>query len=144
MVQRTEQHLIYGTARKHCFVHKAELTFDQLSTLLCVFTLDRIGRRVTLYWGSIAQGIFMFLAGGMMARGQEASAAGDSATASQYGAAASAFIVLFTFAFGATWLTVPWLYPAECFSVSPDSNSSNLTLTHDSCKFEQKATHGAS
>ena len=59
----------------------------------------------------------MFLAGGMMARGQEASAAGDTATASQYGSAAASFVVLFTFAFGATWLTVPWLYPAECFSV---------------------------
>ena len=60
----------------------------------------------------------MFLAGGMMARGQEAAAAGDAATASQYGSAAASFIVLFTFAFGATWLTVPWLYPAEIFSVS--------------------------
>jgi hypothetical protein len=32
-----------------------------------------------------------------------------------YGAASAAFIFVFTSAFGATWLTVPWLYPAEIF-----------------------------
>ena len=60
----------------------------------------------------------MFLAGGMIARSQEASAAGNATTANTYGSAAASFVVLFTFAFGATWLTVPWLYPAEVFSVS--------------------------
>ncbi|KAK5008126.1 hypothetical protein LTR60_005536, partial [Cryomyces antarcticus] len=59
--------------------------FYMSSTLICVFTLDRIGRRWTLYWGSVGQGITMFLAGGM---------------------AAAAFVFLFTFVFGATWLTV--------------------------------------
>ena len=37
--------------------------FYMFSTLICVFTLDRIGRRWTLYWGSVAQGIAMFLGG---------------------------------------------------------------------------------
>jgi hypothetical protein len=27
-------------------------------------------------------------------------------------------VSLFTFAFGATWLTVPWLYPAEIFPLA--------------------------
>ena len=57
----------------------------------------------------------MFLAGGMSALGQEAKASGNMTAASNYGAAAASFIVLFTFTFGATWLTVPWLYPAEIF-----------------------------
>lgn len=35
--------------------------------------------------------------------------------ANQYGVAAVFFIFLFTAIFGATWLTVPWLYPAEIF-----------------------------
>lgn len=26
-------------------------------------------------------------------------------------------VFLFTMTFGATWLTVPWLYPAEIFSL---------------------------
>lgn len=32
-----------------------------------------------------------------------------------YGGAAVFFVYLFTATFGATWLTVPWLYPAEIF-----------------------------
>ena len=44
-----------------------------------------------------------------------ASAAGNEVAGNQYGAAAASFVVLFTFVFGATWLTVPWLYPAEIF-----------------------------
>lgn len=31
------------------------------------------------------------------------------------GAGATFFVFLFTAIFGATWLTVPWLYPAEIF-----------------------------
>jgi MFS family permease len=89
--------------------------FYMFSTLICVFTLDRIGRRWTLYWGSIGQGIAMFLAGGMARLGINATAAGDTVKASQYGAAAASMIYIFTFVFGATWLTVPWLYPAEIF-----------------------------
>ncbi|KAG4432203.1 hypothetical protein IFR05_012326 [Cadophora sp. M221] len=89
--------------------------FYMFSTLICVFTLDRIGRRWTLYWGSVGQGIAMFLAGGMSRLAENATNAGDTAKASQYGAAAASMIFIFTFVFGATWLTVPWLYPAEIF-----------------------------
>lgn len=89
--------------------------FYMFSTLICVFTLDRIGRRWTMYWGSVGQGIAMFLAGGMSRLGLDATVAGETAKASQYGAAAASMIYIFTFVFGATWLTVPWLYPAEIF-----------------------------
>jgi MFS family permease len=89
--------------------------FYMFSTLICVFTLDRIGRRWTLYWGSVGQGIAMFLAGGMSRLGINATNAGETMKASQYGAAAASMIFIFTFVFGATWLTVPWLYPAEIF-----------------------------
>jgi hypothetical protein len=57
----------------------------------------------------------MFLAGGMSRLGMDATSAGEAAKASQYGAAAASMIFIFTFVFGATWLTVPWLYPAEIF-----------------------------
>lgn len=85
------------------------------STLVCVFTLDRIGRRWTMYWGSVGMGIAMFLAGGMSRGGIDARAAGNDATADAYGIAAASFVFIFTAVFGATWLTVPWLYPAEIF-----------------------------
>ncbi|KAI1435164.1 general substrate transporter [Xylaria sp. CBS 124048] len=89
--------------------------FYALATLVCVFTLDRIGRRWTLYWGAVGQGLSMFLAGAFSQLGQNAADAGDTAKASAYGAAAASFVFVFTAVFGATWLTVPWLYPAEIF-----------------------------
>jgi MFS family permease len=89
--------------------------FYMFATLICVFTLDRIGRRWTLYWGAVGQGIAMFLAGGFSRLGEDARAAGDLSKAGSYGAAAASFVFIFTSVFGATWLTVPWLYPAEIF-----------------------------
>lgn len=52
----------------------------------------------------------MFLAGGMSRLGINATAAGNTSAAGSYGIAAASFVYLFTFVFGATWLTVPWLY----------------------------------
>ncbi|KAK4120147.1 general substrate transporter [Parathielavia appendiculata] len=89
--------------------------FYMFATLVCVFTLDRIGRRWTLYWGAVGQGVAMFLAGAFSRLGQDARNAGDMSKASSYGAAAASFVFIFTSVFGATWLTVPWLYPAEIF-----------------------------
>ncbi|ORY68529.1 general substrate transporter [Pseudomassariella vexata] len=89
--------------------------FYMFATLICVFTLDRIGRRWTLYWGAVGQGISMFLAGAFSRLGQDATRNGDLSKANSYGAAAAAFVFIFTSIFGATWLTVPWLYPAEIF-----------------------------
>jgi len=89
--------------------------FYMFSTLICVFTLDRIGRRWTLYWGSVMQGIAMALAGGFSRLGINATDAGNTAQATSYGIAATSMVFIFTFTFGATWLTVPWLYPAEIF-----------------------------
>ncbi|KAJ6146202.1 hypothetical protein N7497_008184 [Penicillium chrysogenum] len=89
--------------------------FYMFATLVCVFTLDRIGRRWTLYWGATVQGIAMFLGGGFSRLAIDSKAAGDMAKASSYGAAAASMIFIFTSAFGASWLTVPWVYPAEIF-----------------------------
>ncbi|KAL5113746.1 hypothetical protein ACEQ8H_008358 [Pleosporales sp. CAS-2024a] len=89
--------------------------FYMFSTLICVFTLDRIGRRWTCYWGSVGQGVAMALAGGFSYLGQQATRQGNVSKASGYGDAAVAMVFLFTFVFGATWVTVPWLYPAEIF-----------------------------
>ncbi|UPX15674.1 uncharacterized protein EKO05_0006115 [Ascochyta rabiei] len=48
---------------------------------------------------------------------QQATANGDAAKASQYGIAAVSTVFIFISIFGATWLTVPWLYTAEIFSL---------------------------
>lgn len=84
--------------------------FYTFATLICVFTLDRIGRRWTLWWGAAGQAIAMFLAGGFSRIGLDANTGTEG-----WGIAATAMVYLYTFVFGATWLTVPWLYPAEIF-----------------------------
>ncbi|KAK6206473.1 hypothetical protein LQW54_007766 [Pestalotiopsis sp. IQ-011] len=89
--------------------------FYVFATLICIFTIDRIGRRWTLYWGSVGQGIAMFLVGGLSRGGLNATASGATTSATSFGAAAAAMAFVYTFIFGATWLTVPWLYPAEIF-----------------------------
>lgn len=100
-------------AQKSQWISGLNNVFYMFSTLVCVFTLDRIGRRWTLYWGSVGQGIAMFLAGGMALLAQNHPP--GSAIATSAGAASASFVFIFTSIFGATWLTVPWLYPAEIF-----------------------------
>lgn len=53
----------------------------------------------------------MFIAGGLARATIEASPSSRQGV----GAAATVFVFLYTMIFGATWLTVPWLYPAEIF-----------------------------
>ncbi|ORX39953.1 putative MFS monosaccharide transporter [Kockovaella imperatae] len=105
-------------ANKSQWISGLNNIFYMFSTLICVFTLDRIGRRATLFWGSAAQGIAMFLCGGFTRIVLDASANGDQSRANSFGIAAAAMIFIFTFVFGATWLTVPWLYPAEIFPLA--------------------------
>ena len=74
-------------------------------------TLDRIGRRWTLYWGSMGMSmdIYCFVVGGL-SRVTADAAPGNK---SNHGGAATFFIFIFTAIIGAAWLTVPWLHPAE-------------------------------
>lgn len=77
------------------YTQKNSLT-GKFATLGCVFTLDRIGRRWTLYWGAAVQGIAMFLCGGFTRLGQINSDKGNTGVASGYGIAAASMIFIFT------------------------------------------------
>ena len=55
-------------------------------------------------------GISMFLSGGFSAAARD-----HPEKHAQFGAAGAAFTFIFSAGFGATWLTIPWLYPAEIF-----------------------------
>lgn len=55
----------------------------------------------------------MFAAGGLARATINARDSGGNVKG--VGAGATFFVFLFTAIFGATWLTVPWLYPAEIF-----------------------------
>lgn len=81
-----------------------------LSTLFAIYTIDRWGRRVGLWWGAVAQGICLLLAGafGRLLKDHPEKAA-------EFGGAAAFFIFAYTAVFGATWLTIPWVYPTETF-----------------------------
>ncbi|POY72735.1 hypothetical protein BMF94_4142 [Rhodotorula taiwanensis] len=83
------------------------------STLICVFTLDKIGRRITLFWGGAVQAFALIMAGVFV----HLLDVHPEKTA-EYGAAATAMVFLYTATFGATWLTVPWIYPAEIWPVN--------------------------
>ncbi|KAG2174391.1 hypothetical protein INT43_004414 [Umbelopsis isabellina] len=80
-----------------------------LSTLVAVFTLDRFGRRFSLFWGAAAQGISLILLSIMVHPAMLA----KNPTA--FGIAGTVFIFMYTAFFGMTWLTVPWLYPVEIY-----------------------------
>ncbi|EMR70679.1 putative mfs monosaccharide protein [Eutypa lata UCREL1] len=112
---------MYGPSfdpQKSLWVSGLNNIFYTFATLICVFTIDRIGRRWTLYWGSVGQAIAMFLVGGLAQGGLNAQATGSTDAANRWGAAAASMVFAYTFVFGATWLTVPWLYPAEIFPLN--------------------------
>jgi len=98
------------SARKSQWLSGLNDTTYCLSTLIGVLTIDRWGRRVPLYWGSVGQGIAMILSGALGGLLRE-----YPDKAAQYGGASAFFIFVFTAVFGATWLSIPWVYPTEIF-----------------------------
>lgn len=78
-----------------------------LCTLVPVFTLDKFGRRFTLFYGAVLQGICMLLIGVLTKPSIM------SMNPLAYGVAATVFTFGYTGFFGMTWLAVPWLYPVS-------------------------------
>ncbi|KAH8114981.1 general substrate transporter [Phellopilus nigrolimitatus] len=97
-------------ARKSSWLSGLNTVTYMLSTLLAVVTIDRFGRRAGLWSGAAVQGVAMFLAGGFSRL-----AASRPEKAAQYGGAGAFCIFLYTASFGATWLTIPWVYPTETY-----------------------------
>ncbi|KAK8861342.1 hypothetical protein IAR55_002161 [Kwoniella newhampshirensis] len=79
--------------------------FYMLSVLVAVFTLDRVGRRVTLYWGAVIMAISLAFCT-LGARYAVMSSGTDTA---KWGAVVATFTFIYTSTFGASWLTVPVL-----------------------------------
>lgn len=99
----------YGPRKAQWLSGLNDITY-MISTLLAVVTIDRLGRRVGLWWGAVAQGISLILAGAFSRLLKD-----HPDKASQYGGAAALFVFMYTAVFGATWLTIPWVYPTETF-----------------------------
>lgn len=98
------------SARKSQWLSGLNDVTYMLSTLLAVATIDRWGRRVGLWWGAVGQGISLILAGAFARLLKD-----HPEKAAEYGGAAAFFVFLYTAVFGATWLTIPWVYPTETF-----------------------------
>ncbi|KAI0460655.1 general substrate transporter [Xylaria acuta] len=66
------------------------------------FLIERVGRRKLFLWGTVGQFLSMVLAFSALIPGTKSAAIGTC-------------VALFTYiaSFGATWLPLPWLYPAE-------------------------------
>lgn len=60
----------------------------------------------------------MFLLGCFIRLSINAQTAGVAHKQALYGAGAASMVYIFTFFFGATWLTVPWAYQAEIFPLA--------------------------
>ncbi|KAI8381271.1 general substrate transporter [Radiomyces spectabilis] len=79
-----------------------------LGSLLPIVLVERIGRRKIMIWGLVLQTITLVCIGGC----QKAQIDGFTGA----GSGAVAFTMLYNFVFGASWLGMAWLYPAEIFS----------------------------
>lgn len=83
-------------------------TFGIIGTAASVFTIDRFGRRKSLYFGFFVQGAVLMLSGGLSRLGEE-----HTNHAGAYGAAAAAMVFIYTFFFAQTVLMIAFLYPTE-------------------------------
>ncbi|KAK0716623.1 general substrate transporter [Apiosordaria backusii] len=81
-----------------------------LGTGIAAFTLDRVGRRRTLYWGAVALSIILFMIGGLN-RG----AIDHPDRKEQFGTAAAAMVFVYVLIFSSSWLMIPFIYPTEIF-----------------------------
>ncbi|KAK4934230.1 hypothetical protein LTR66_015666 [Elasticomyces elasticus] len=79
-----------------------------LGTIASIFTIDRFGRRISLYFGFFIQSVALFLSAGLSRVGQL-----NPDKAAAYGAASVAMIFIFTFFFAQTVLMIAFFYPTE-------------------------------
>lgn len=79
-------------------------------TAINAMLVDRLGRRVTIYWGSTTLGVLLFIIGGMLA-----AASNNPDKAAQFGTAGAAFVFVYVLIFSASWLMIPFIYPTEIF-----------------------------
>ncbi|KAK4687599.1 hypothetical protein P7C73_g2514, partial [Tremellales sp. Uapishka_1] len=99
----------YG-ATKSSLLSACLMIVGIIGTLIAAFTLDRVGRRRTLYWGAVTLSITLFIIGGLF-RG----ALNNPDKAKAYGSAATAFVFLYLLIFSSSWLLIPFIYPTEIF-----------------------------
>jgi MFS family permease len=89
------------------------LSVGILGTLIAALTLDRVGRRRTLYWGSIVLSIVLFLIGGLF-RG----ALAHPARQNEFAIATVAFVFIYVLVFSSSWLLIPFICRLQAIGIS--------------------------
>jgi hypothetical protein len=88
------------------------------STLFSFAFIERAGRRNLFLLGSAGQAVAMLITMGCLIPGTIESAKG-----------AAAGLFLFIIFFGATWLELPWLYPAELSPLKTRTRANALSTS---------------
>ncbi|GAA5898032.1 hypothetical protein JCM6882_003311 [Rhodosporidiobolus microsporus] len=96
-------------------------TVYAISACISFPLVDRAGRRLLFFVGTIGQAGSMFLIMGCVIPGTESSA--------RYGAVVGLF--LFLIFFGFTWLELPWLYPAEINPIKTRTNANAVSTINN-------------
>lgn len=84
-----------------------------------IYTIDRLGRRKLMYGGLIGQALFLAVVGAC----QYLVGVGYTKAAP----AVVVFIMAYNFTFGATWLSLAWLYPSEIFSTALRAKGNSMS-----------------
>lgn len=92
------------SAHKIGWISALNNTFGIAGTYLCALLIDRVGRRMMLYVGSIGCAASMFIAGGFAKLVQD-----HPENKTGYGIGCTVFLFLFTAFFSSTWLMVTWI-----------------------------------
>ena len=96
-----------------------------LFALTSFFLVEKVGRRKLFLIGTFGQGAAMFITFGCLV------APGDQAKKAQNAKGGAVGLFLFIAFFGATWLPLPWLYPAELNSMSVRTQANAIsTMTN--------------
>jgi len=78
------------------------------ATIAGIFTIDRFGRRISMYFGFSIQSVALFLSAGLGRLGQL-----NPDNAAAYGAASVSMVFIFTFFFAQTVLMIAFFYLTE-------------------------------
>lgn len=96
--------------RKSNWLSALNMMVGILGTAIAAFTIDRVGRRRTLYWGAVTLSIILFTIGGL-----NRAAMDHPELQARYGTAAAAMVFLYVLIFSSSWLMIPFIYPTEIF-----------------------------
>lgn len=96
-----------------------------IGSVLPIFFVERFGRRPIMLWGLVGQAVTLIALGGCQKAGLDYKDGIFGTPGGKEGAAT--FTMLYNFVFGASWLSMAWLYPAEIFSTAMRAKGNSMS-----------------